>query len=110
MCDLADVGFTWLGREEHAPGQVEVPVLFECQVCLVGILQLLIPLHELDGDVRGVEATRVTNQGIFLTILSWVIAVHLNLGWTYSQRNATQLLAVCVMTSQITRTALFVFI
>lgn len=137
--DLAAVVFSWLGCEEHTPGQVEVPVPFECQVCLVGILQLLIALHELDGDVRGVEATHVTNQDIFLPILSWLIAVHLNLGWSYSQRNTwlspthfhqlwscrcfnfimtwllqSKPLAVCVTTSQITtntmRAALFVFI
>lgn len=80
MCDLADVVFVALGCEGHTLGQMEVPVLFESQICLVGILQLLFTLHQLDGDVRGVEATRMTNQDILLTKLSWITAVHLNLG------------------------------
>lgn len=85
MSDLADVLLSTLGCEEHAFGQMKVPVLFESQVGLVGILQLLLPLHELNGDVRGVEATHVTDQDIFLTKFSWIVGVHLNLGWSYSQ-------------------------
>lgn len=85
MSDLADVLFSTLGCKEHTPGQTKVPVLFEGQVRLVGVLQLLVPLHELDGDVRGVEATHVTDQDIFLAKLSWMVAVHLHLGRSYSQ-------------------------
>lgn len=81
MCDLADVIFVTLGCEEHTLGQMEVPVFFESQICLVGTLQLLFILHQLDDDVRGVEATHMTNQDIVLTKFSWITAVHLNLGW-----------------------------
>lgn len=85
MSDLADVLLSILGCKGHTLGQMEAPVLFESQVCLVGILQFIIPLHELDGDVRGMEVTHVTDQDIFLTKFSWMMAVHLNLGWSYSQ-------------------------
>lgn len=85
MSDLADVIFSTLGCKGHTLGQMKVPVLFEGQVCLVGILQFLVPLHELDGDVRGVETTHVTDQDIFLAEFSWIMAVHLNLGWCYGQ-------------------------
>lgn len=81
MSDLADVGFAMLGCEERTLGQMEVPVLFESQIRLVGILQLLSILHQLDGDVRGVEAAHITNQDIFCAIFSRITAVHLNLGW-----------------------------
>lgn len=81
MSDLADVGFVTLGCEEHTLGQMEVPVLFESQICLVGTLQLIFTLHQLDGDVRGVEATHLTNQDILFPKFSWITAVHLNLGW-----------------------------
>lgn len=85
MSDLADVVFSVLGREEHTLGQVKVPVRFESQVRLVGVPQLLVALHELDGDVRRVEAAHVTDQDVFLTIFSGMMAVHLHLGWGYGQ-------------------------
>lgn len=86
MSDLAGVVLSILGCEEHTSGQMEAPVLIESQVCLVGFLQLLLALHQLDADVRGVEATHVTNEDVFLPKLSWMVAVHLNLGWSYGQR------------------------
>ena len=70
------------GGEVHVPGQMEAPVLFEGQVSLLGTRELVSILHQLDGDVRGMEAAHVANQGVFLPILSWVTAVHLNLGWS----------------------------
>lgn len=82
MSDLAGILFSTVGSEEHTLGQMKVPVWLESQVRLVGILQFLIPFHELDGDVRGVEATHVTDQDIFLIKFTWLTAVHLNLGWS----------------------------
>lgn len=82
MGDFADVLLSTHGREEGTLGQVEVPVLFEGQVCLIGVSDFLSILQQLDGDVRGVEATHIANQDVFLSKLAWFMAVHLNLGWS----------------------------
>lgn len=82
MSDFAAVLLSTNGREEGTLGQVELPVLSEGQVCLIGLSDFLSILEQLDGDVRGVEATHIANQDIFLSILSWSMAVHLNLGWS----------------------------
>lgn len=110
MGDLADVLFPRLGCEEDALGQMKVPVLFESQVRLVGILQFLFPLHELDGDVRGVEATQVTDQDIFLTKFAWMTAVHLNLGCSYSQMKRGPESVRVFRAFQCTKPYLFYFI
>lgn len=80
MSDPADVLLSIHGFESHVPGQMEVPVLFEGQVSLLSIKEFLFILHQLDGDVRGVEATHMADQGVVLPKLPWFTAVHLNLG------------------------------
>lgn len=59
MLDYASVLLPFLGLELHTPGQVEVPVLFEGQVCLIGGGQLGCVPHQLDGDVGRVEVAHV---------------------------------------------------
>lgn len=83
MSDLAAVLLSFQGRERHILGQMKVPVLFEGQVSLIGIREFHSILHELDGDVRWVEATHMTNQDVLVAELSRVTAVHLNLGWRH---------------------------
>lgn len=85
MSDFTVVLFSTLGRKGHTLGQKKVPVVFESQVRLDGVLQFLLPLYELNGDVRGVEATHVADQEIFFIKFSWTIGVHLNQGISYSQ-------------------------
>lgn len=85
MSDFTEILFSTLGHKDHTPGQMKVPVRFESQVCLVGVRHFLLPIHELNGDVRGVEAAHVADQDIFFTELSWMMAVHLNQGISYSQ-------------------------
>lgn len=80
VSDLAAVFFSCLWSEGCAPGQMELPALLEGQVGLVGFLQLLIPPHQLDGDVRGVELGHMTNQHIVRPELCWVAAVDHHLG------------------------------
>ena len=65
MGDPAVVLFSSYGGEVHVPGQMEAPVLFEGQVSLLGTRELVSILHQLDGDVRGMEAAHVANQGVF---------------------------------------------
>lgn len=81
MSDLAAEPLSTGGCEGHALGQMEVPVRFEGQVSLVGIREFLSFLHQLNSDVRGVEATHMANQDVFNPKLSWAGGVHLNLGW-----------------------------
>lgn len=85
MSDFTEVRFSTHGCKVHTLGQMKVPVRFESQVRLVGVLYFLLPLHELNGDVRGVEVTHVADQDIFFTELSWMTGVHLNPGTNYSQ-------------------------
>lgn len=82
MGDPAAVLFSTCGCEVHVLGEMEEPALFEGQVSLVGVGDLHSVLHELDFDVRWVEVAHVADQGVCLPELSWVPAVHLNLGWT----------------------------
>ncbi|TNN72884.1 hypothetical protein EYF80_016813 [Liparis tanakae] len=46
----------------HVLGEVEAPVPVEGQVGLLGFGELLAILHQLDGDVGGVEAAHVADQ------------------------------------------------
>lgn len=85
MSDLADVLFSTLGLEAHALGQMKLPVSFEGQIRLIGILELDPIFHKGNGDVRWMEATHMANQDIVHPKLSWLKAVHLNLGWSYNQ-------------------------
>lgn len=81
MCDFAGVLLPTPWGEGHVLGQDEAPALFEGQVGQLGIGELHAVLHQLDGDVRGVETTHMADEGVFLVKLSWVVTVHLDLGW-----------------------------
>lgn len=80
VSDLADELIPVHWREVHILGQMEAPVLFEGQVGLPCAREFHSILQKLDCDVRGVEATHMANQDVFLPILSWVSAVNLDLG------------------------------
>lgn len=80
VSDLAGVFLSCCWSEDRAPGQMELPALLEGQVGLVGILQLLLPSHQLDGDVRWVELGHMTDQYIFHPELCRVAAVDHHLG------------------------------
>lgn len=82
MSDSAAVLLSTSGCEGGTLGQMEVPILSEGQVGLISIFYFHSIYHELDGDVRGVEATHMANQDVFLFELSWITAVHLNLRWS----------------------------
>lgn len=79
MSDPAAVLLSNHRCEGHVLGQMEVPALFEGQVGLVGVGKLHFILHQLDLDVRRVEAAHVADQDVFLPVLSRFIAVHLHL-------------------------------
>lgn len=80
MGDPAGVRLPLRGFEGGALGQVELPVLLEGQVGLIGVLELGSILQKLDGDVRRVEVVDMADQDVVLPIHSRVPAVHLNLG------------------------------
>lgn len=80
VADSAGVLLSAVWCESNTLGEVELPSLFEGQVCLLGVWDLHTILQELDADVRGVEATHVTDQGVVLPMFPWVTAVHLHLG------------------------------
>lgn len=86
MADSAGVLLSAVWCESNTLGEVELPSLFEGQVCLLGVWDLHTILQELDADVRGVEATHVTDQGVVLPMFPWVTAVHLHLGGSYRGR------------------------
>ena len=66
--------------EGNVLGQMELPVVLEGQVGLLGVGDFHVVLHQLDADVRGVEVAHTADQGVRYPILSWYLAVHLNLG------------------------------
>lgn len=86
MADSAGVLLSAGWCESNTLGEVELPSLFEGQVCLLGVGDLHAVLQELDADVRGVEATHVTDQGVVFPIFPWVTAVHLHHGGSYRGR------------------------
>lgn len=71
---------TFLWCEGGALGEVKLPALFEGQVSLLGVRHNLSIFQQFNGDIRRMEATHITDQGVRLSILSWKMAVHLNLG------------------------------
>lgn len=78
--DLADVLVVRLGSDVHVLGEVEVPVLVEGQVGLLGAADLHAVLQDLDGDVWRVEVGDAADKGVVLTILGRPAAVHLDPG------------------------------
>jgi len=62
-----------------ALGEVKLPALFEGQVSLLGVRDNHSIFQQFNGDIRRVEATHITDQGVPLSILSWKMAVQLNL-------------------------------
>lgn len=80
MSDSAHVFLPILRSERHRFGEVELPSLLKGQVRLLGIGDFRAVLQQLDLDVRRMEATHVTDQGVDLSKGARVAAVYLNLG------------------------------
>lgn len=78
MTDFAGVRLSKLGCEVNIFCQVELPALFEGQVGLYAVRDLLLSLEEPDSDVRGVKATDIADQHVWFPILSRVAAIHLH--------------------------------
>lgn len=93
MSDLAAVLFPRKGCKSCSLSQMEVPVLFEGQICLVGIRDFSSILQQLDSDVRGMKLTHIANQDVLLSKLSWFMAVHLNLGRSYRVNTENKILS-----------------
>jgi len=79
VSNLAGVIFPVLWCEGDALGEVKLPALFEGQVSLLGVRDNHSIFQQFNGDIWRVEATHITDQGVPLSILSWKMAVQLNL-------------------------------
>lgn len=80
VSNFAGIIMSSLWCEGDALGEVKLPALFEGQVSLLALRENLTILQQFNADIRRVEATDMADEGVRLSILSRIMAVHLDLG------------------------------